>query len=350
MKKYLLSLLLSSQLFSSDMAFDLASHLGTKDANWVFSPLSISSCLSMVHAGAQGETAEEMAPFLSDLGSSEEIEMAQGVWIKEGFSILPAYQALLKEQYGALIESASFTPDTIEHINTWVGSATHQKIQDLLSPGCFSDATRMVLVNALYFQGTWLRPFPAYATRTDTFYTSKEPVFAAFMKKNDTVPYFANDSFQAIALPFATNTICLLILPEPGFELASKHIQAALEGAADVEVDIQVPKFEIAYDCKLNLPLQKMGMKKVFTQDADLSGINGARDLFLSDILHKSYFAFQEKGVEAAAATAAILSGTCCRTASPLYSFCADRPFYFVLMNPEQGTIFFLGYIQNPNS
>jgi len=376
MQKYLIPLLALAQTVTADFAFDLSDQLGSSDKNWVFSPFSISSCLSMVKDGARGETADEMIALLdlpedfeTSLSSLKhapvsksdfELNIAQGIWVKDDFPILPSYRSLLEQTYSAAIDPVRFVPATADLINNWISEETHQKIQNLLSPSLFSPATRMVLVNALYFSGNWIRPFPAKSTASDTFKSPLAPVAAPFMEQTDTFSYFENDTCKAIQLPFSTQSdtckpICLLILPHEAmseFPLTPELFKEALHSSQAAKVRIRVPKFQVEKVFELNQPLQQMGMQTVFTHRADLSGIDGQRDLFLSDVLHKSFFAFEERGVEAAAATAAVIN---CTTAfrkpiPPLYSFIADHPFYFVLLDKTTETILFIGYIQNPCS
>ena len=376
MHKYLIPLLAITRTVTADFAFDLSDQLGSADANWVFSPYSISSCLSMIKEGARGETADEMSALLdlpedfeTSLSSLKhtpvsrsdfELNIAQGVWVKDDFPILPSYRSLLEQTYSAAIDPVRFVPATADRINSWISEETHQKIQYLLSPDLFSSATRMVLVNALYFSGNWVRPFPAKSTAFDTFESPSAPVAAPFMDQTETFPYFENETCKAIQLPFSTQSdtckpICLLLLPHKNdgdFPLTSELFSEALHSSQTAKVHIRVPKFQIEKSFDLNQPLQQMGMQTVFSHRADLSGIDGQRDLFLSDVLHKSFFAFEERGVEAAAATAAIINCTTCvrEPIPPLYSFIADHPFYFVLLDKTTETILFIGYIQNPCS
>ncbi len=376
MQKILLPLLALSQTLSADFAIDLSDRLGCNDENWVFSPFSISSCLSMVKDGARGKTSDEMSSLLdlpvdfkASLSSLKhvpvsrsdfELDIAQGIWIKEDFPILPCYSSLLKQTYVAEISAVPFVPATADLINSWISEKTHQKIQNLLSPSLFSPATRMVLVNALYFSGDWIHPFPDKSTAFDTFESPSSPLLAPFMEQTNTFPYFENDAWKAVLLSFSTQSdacepTCLLLLPhasDKNFQLTPELFKEALHSAQKELVRVRVPKFQIEKTFDLKSPLQQMGMQTVFSHRADLSGIDGRLDLYLSDVLHKSFFSFEEQGVEAAAATAAIINCAWVRQEPlpPLHSFIADHPFYFILLDRRTETILFIGYIQNPCS
>ena len=372
MKRLSLSLLLVSQIVFADYPANLTQKIGTLEDNWVYSPLSISFCLEMVAEGALGETEEEMRAVLppsadnrpisfwqhTPLTSTDfELNIAEGVWIKKGFAILPSYQEILKTSFHAAIESVPFTQETAFEINQWIEQQTHQKIRNLIAPENLSQQTEMVLVNALYFRGNWLSPFSEKNSRQDLFYCSaSDPVKAPFMEQTHFFPYVENDRYQAILLPFATHSkkschpACLLLLPteDTSASCFTQSLEEVLHSLAIKQVHVRTPKFKIEQKIELTEILKQLGMNRVFTPLADLSGINGQHNLFLSAVLHKTFFAFEENGVEAAAATAAVINRTSISPPSPIFSFHVNRPFYFALLDLDTKTIFFIGHIQRP--
>jgi len=354
--------------------FELKTIIENADEDWVFSPFSISSCLSMVADGADGETAEEMQATLQLPSSFHqwirewkrdplspadfELSVAQGIWIHKHHPILPSYLDHLRSIYEASIESVLFLPETAKQINNWIAEKTHQKIRNLLSPTSISPATRAVLVNALYFHGSWLHPFDEKNTRPDLFYPAPaELVQAPFMDQTCSLPYLDNGRFKALILPIASaskqgcSPVCLLVLPHEGemdpFDEAA--VSEILSHSQVRKVHVRVPKFEMEYRLVLNEPLKQLGMEKVFTPFADLSKIDGMRDLYLNEVLHKAFFAFDEMGIEAAAATAAVINCTTSITqpTAPVL-FLANRPFYFALADRKTGTILFMGHVRHP--
>ena len=343
----------------ADLPCDLSDQM-EKQENWVFSPASISSCLSMVKDGARGATADEIAALVGDSQctlSELPLEVAQGVWIQEAFPILPSYQAILETTYGAKIERVSFSPQSIGEINSWVQEKTHGLIQNLLPSSTCSPNTRMILASALHFSGNWLYPFPAHATAVDTFASPKGDLQTPFMTRSAIVPYFSNDICQALTLPLfhATDTyrpVCIFFLPhdtERPFSVTPSLIQDALYGSREVRVLFRIPKFRIEKSLELKEMLQKVGMERSFSPSADFSGIDGKGALFLSDIFHSATFSLNETGIEAAAATSAKFI---CTSASPgpsLFCFLADHPFSFVLMDAATNTVLFMGSIQFPD-
>ena len=362
------------QALYAEFAFDLKENGGSSDGNWVYSPLSIASCLSMVADGARNETAKEMYAALKlpdqftdwivkwnhtpSNPTDYELKIAQGVWVKADFPILSSYRDTLQKTYRAALESVLFFPETADQINAWVEEQTHEKIKNLISPSHLSQDTRLVLVNALYFKGSWLSPFDVANTRSELFYsTPTRSLSASFMDQIHSFPYYENGRFKAVALPLNARSnngfepLCLLILPHQNGDdpFTSASIRETLDSLQHRKVHLRVPKFKFDHSLNLNEPLKQLGMRAVFSHLADLSGINGMCDLHVSDVLHKAFIAFEEKGIEAAAATAAVVN---CTTAIsppvPLLSFIADHPFYFVLIDRKTKTILFMGQVQNP--
>jgi serpin B len=323
----------------------------------------------MLEVGASGETALEMQSVLklpaalsfnhTPLKAKDyEMSLANGVWISDEITILPSYSQTVQDQFQAAIETIPFNRETASLINSWVADKTHQKIRDLLTPDQINPLTLMVLANALYFKGSWAQSFEVGSTREDFFYSTPEKSSKVpFMRGTQTLPYFENDRFKAITLPLLSldangcSPVCLILLPHEMHEdpLYDTAISDILHASKPTRVAASVPKFKIEERLDLKKTLSQMGMRKAFTQFADFSRINGTTKLFVSDVLHKIFFDFNEVGIEAAAATVA----TMCRTTAVIKEidpipFVADRPFYFVLLDAETETVFFMGYIQNP--
>jgi serpin B len=369
MKYLVLTLLLFCKLSAGDFNFDLQHQVKRFDKNWAYSPLSIQSCLSMVAAGASGKTADEMESVLkgpckvplnhTPLQVKDfELTLAQGVWIREDFSILPSYSQTLFEEFQASVETAPFNLETVSKINGWIEDETHQKIKNLLSLKNLTPSTVMVLVNALYFKGSWIEPFELSSTREVPFYSSAEKTIKTpFMQGIRHLPYFENDQFKAISItlgssdPKSCRPVCLIVLPnemnsDPMYDTAISDI---LHSSRLERVNVLIPKFKIEEKLGLREPLIQMGMERAFSNLADFSRINGLTNLYVSDVLHKVFFDFNEAGIEAAAATAATMAikSAMMREGSPLL-FVADHPFYFILLDAVTETVFFMGYIHNP--
>jgi len=175
-------------------ALDLYARLGGREGNLLFSPWSISTCLAMVYAGAHGDTAAEMAQTLHfsaepaplaaafgelqrqlnapDRENGVELNLADGLWGQQGHPFLAAFLALARDTYQASLTQVDFRTQSEparEAINAWVSQKTKGKITDLLGPGTLNSATRLVLVNAIYFKGRWARPFDKADTANAPF-------------------------------------------------------------------------------------------------------------------------------------------------------------------------------------
>lgn len=375
--KRILLFVLASRALSASFAYELAEPIAQPGENWIYSPFSISACLSMAAAGANGKTEDD---FKSILGLSDEIDfgfekmldafehapaepadfemrIAQGAWIKDDFAILPSYAQLLSSFFHASAERVPFGPETARRINSWVSKMTRGKIEDLLTEDDLNEKSRLVLANALYFHGSWQHPFPAHHTHKRAFHLSNgSAIECDTMSETSRALYFENETFQAAALSFHTDRkspfrpACLLILPknEPCF--SEEAVKTALSSLNWRKVRFSVPKFILEEKIELTPILKTLGLERAFSKNADFSKIDGIGELCLSKVLHKTFFAFDEEGVEAAAATAAVINAT--TSIQPereiAIPFIADRPFYVLLVDLNSQTPFFIGRVENP--
>lgn len=376
MNRIFLFLLASRTLFAS-FAYELTDPIAKPGENWIYSPFSISACLSMAAAGADGNTADD---FKSVLGLSDEIDfgfektleafehapaestdfemrIAQGAWIKDDFAVLPSYTSLLTRFFHAAAERVPFRPETVIRINAWISGMTRGKISNLLSENDLNENSRLVLANALYFHGSWQHPFPARNTQKRAFHLSNgSSIDCDTMAATSRALYYEDEKLQAAALPFHTNgrsafrPACLLILPKEENCFCEESVVAALSALRSEKVHLSVPKFTLEEKIDLTPVLMKAGLKRAFSNDADFSKIDGIGELCLSKVLHKTFFAFSEEGVEAAAATAAVINVTTSIQPKPerVFYFTADRPFYVLLVDLNTQTPFFIGRVENP--
>jgi serpin B len=375
----------TSTLTSGNAAFAFALYRGVAegDANLFFSPHSISSALAMAYAGAQGATETEMAlalhfglgqaalhPALNALdlelngrgevgppyeGDGFELEVANAVWGQRGFPFRSAYLDTLALNYGAGLRLADFVADpdgSRRTINDWVSDQTNDRVKDLLPPGSVSEDTRLVLTNAIYFKAPWLFPFEAEDTTTEPFMPlSGGPVSVSMMHETATLSYARVGDLQAVELPYnGAKLAMLLVVPDAGqfaaFEatLDVETYLAILDALETHEVHLGFPKFEFDSALSLSDPLRALGMADPFDPNAaDFSGIDGREDLFISDVLHKAFVSVDEKGTEAAAATAVVIGATGI-PGSPV-TLTVDRPFFFVIRDVPTGAILFVGRV-----
>jgi len=367
-------------------ALDLYQALRSQDGNLVYSPYSISLALAMTYAGARGETESQMAQTLHFLPQNKlhtafnaldlelakrgetqskdetplQLNIANAVWAEQTFPFLKDYLDLIAQNYGAGIQMADFINQheaIRKEINGWVEAKTNDKIQDLLPEGVLDPSTRMVLVNAIYFKADWMLPFDPNNTHEAPFHLlDGSDVQVEMMSESlSGISYIGGDGYQAIELPYQGETAAMdIIVPDEGRfdEIESEldaeklnEILASMQPGAGLQLEL--PKFSFTTDFGLKEQLTAMGMPDAFDPDnADFSGMTGKRDLYIDTVLHKAFVAVDEKGTEAAAATAVIMELTSAML--PDVSLTIDRPFIFVIRDLPSGQILFVGRVRNP--
>jgi serpin B len=253
------------------------------------------------------------------------------------------------------VQSIDFSKSTtVNTINKWVAKNTDQKITNLLSPNDLQAATRLVLTNALYFSGKFLKPFNPKLTTPQTFWTGTQAnQQITMMDQTAMFSYGEDNSFQTIVLPLEGTQVALAVfLPKQkvfsglSSTMASDQFQSTLENLTVQKVHVQLPKFTLQQRYDLNQLLTQLGLSTAFTPSADFSGIDGKRDLYLSKVLHEAFFAVDENGIVAAAATAASIN--ILATPQPPVEFIADHPFVFALVDMQTKIPLFLGELTSP--
>ena len=367
-------------------AFDLYRVLCEEEGNMFYSPYSISLALAMTYAGARGETERQMAATLHftlpgdrlhpafnalDLALASRGEGAQGkdgqgfrlnivnaIWGQRGYTFLPEFLDTLAQNYGAGLRLLDFAQDPEAArvtINDWVGEQTEDRIQDLIPPGVIDALTRLVLTNAIYFNAAWAEPFETDLTTDGPFHLlDGGEVVVPMMQQTTELGYAEGQGYQALELPYDGRELAMVILlPQEGqfeaFEdsLNASRVEAILESLTYRQVALTLPRFRVESAFSLAEALQAMGMPDAFAPDrADFSGMDGARNLYIGDVLHKAFVSVDEAGTEAAAATAVVMKVTGIPEAP--VEVRVDRPFVFLIRDLGTGTILFVGRVVNP--
>ena len=384
---------------NTTFALNLYSELATNSGDLFFSPYSISTCLAMLYAGASGNTQQQMSQVLgfganqqqfatlfgqlqAELATDQQanaiaLDIANALWTQEGFPFLPAFLETATNQYQASVNQTDFTTPAddvaaTQTINDWVAQQTQNKIQNILPPGSINPLTRLVLANAIYFQGSWTWSFEATNTSTQPFYLSSgayveaplmhqpSPTNQFGVSPADTpmFNYMEINDFQALELPYASNQVSmLLLLPsqvdglgQMEQELSPALLSNVLAQMTLAHVDIFLPRFTLESSFELSNTLAAMGMPDAFMPGvADFSGIDGQTDLSLTHVFHKAWGEVNEQGTKAAGATVGTV-GTSGVMRSSVFVFRADHPFLFFIRDTQTGSLLFLGRLANPTS
>lgn len=392
MTRYALAWLICATLYaapdrlSQDLnQFGTASYqqLAQGDGNLIFSPFSISGALSMTLAGARGETAKAIAGVLHQNrsqaaypqafmalvanlgqranGSGNELLNANGLWVDSGLRLEPDFLATLRTKYQASLSPLDFARNlegARTAINRWTQEHTKGKIRELFAPGSLDESTRLVLSSAVYFYGKWEHPFQPNQTRLAPFKLGNgSTVETSFMKQTGRFGYAETPTAQILEMKYAGTGLALdVLLPKPGSSLrdlegrlTEDHLAGWLAELSDRNVEVLIPKFRVESQFSLREMLSRMGMGRAFTGSADFSGIDGRRDLALSNVLHKALVDVSEEGTEAAAATGSAVALV--RMVVPEHTvFRADHPYVFLIRDAQSGLVLFAGRLTNPKN
>jgi serpin B len=390
MKRFVLPILLAAALPAADSritsgmnAFTTASYkqLTGGDANRILSPFNIATALSMVLAGARGQTAEEiqsvlhlhydptydsaLGALLADLTKAgntggNELRTANGLWVQKGFAIQPAFENTLTNNYHAPLTPLDFiaNPEAARsQINRWTEEHTKEKIKDLLRAGSLDAQTRVVLTSAIYFYGKWQDPFVTSRTGPAPFtLPAGATTQANFMNQTSDFGYADTPSAQVLEMRYAGTGIAFDVvlpttltgLPDIEKSLTLEKLTGWIGHLATRNVQVSLPKFRAESEFSLRKALSTMGMPTSFTDKADFSGIDPKRGLAISEAVHKAFVDVSEQGTEAAAATGITMRTTTMYRPEPPVVFRADHPFIFLIRDTRTGVVLFIGRLMNP--
>jgi serpin B len=371
-------------------AFDLYSRLA-KDreyngSNLFFSPFSISSALAITYEGAKGKTADEIqsvfyfpandtirrggfAGLNAGINSGDpsySLRTANALWAEKTYPFLADYTSTAERYYSANTTNLDFKTRPEESritINNWVENKTEDRIKDLIPAGSIDPMTRLVVTNAIYFKGNWVKQFDKNMTEDTDFRTAPgKTVQVPMMQRTDedaVYLYAENNDLQMLSMPYENTTgkklSMIVLLPKRDnltaaeASLSTDTLSALQQSAVSRRVMVYYPKFTLKTSYSLPDALGAMGMPTAFTRNADFSGMDGTKNLYISDVIHQAFVDVNEEGTEAAAATAVIMKMAAAPgNPEPVPVFRADHPFVFLIQDDETGAILFMGRVVNP--
>ena len=369
----------------NQFALALYKLLAEKDENLLYSPYSLYQALTMVYAGAAGETASQFEKVLALSAKNPDVhrlmnalnlaltqkneyleeeeqsvlEIANALWVQKDAEILQSYLDTISENYASGLRSLDFADaqKAADLINQWAADASNKKITEIAKPDMFSADTQLALTNAVYFKGTWTQQFEESATRDEDFTLLDGTVISVpTMITSGTFPVRVNEHFQMIEMPYKGSNIAMdLIMPLDGNwdgfmeKLTVESLRTNLAGLEQWDVILSLPKFKIETpEIDMIDPMTKLGLVDVFGDDANLSGMNGKEDLYVSTLVQKAYIDVNESGSEAAAVTIAVVAPKGAPSNQEPIEMSFDHPFLFVIRDTNTGTILFIGQLMQP--
>jgi serpin B len=377
---------LANNAFAGDLYQDLAAR--NEGKNLFFSPFSISSALGMTWEGARGATAAEMATVLhvpaadgkpwanarvhaaagalskkfNQPDQGFELVVANALWAEKSMPLRQEFLANIQPNYDAKLATLDFitAPEAArKQINTWVEEKTKERIKDLLPDGSIDSDTRLVLTNAIYFKASWPKEFNQALTAEQPFQLAAGRAVKVPTMHDPAVHVGRHkaDGFEVVELNYQGAAVVMtIVLPDAadGLPVIEKALTPGswktwAEALKPTLTDLYLPKFKLETDYSLNEPLKQLGMPLAFGGKADFSGITESGSLAISEVIHKAFVEVDEKGTEAAAATAVVISRASAMIEPEEPKLLRiDRPFLFALRDRDSGTVLFLGRVTDP--
>ena len=356
-----------------DARFALGLHrlvAADRDRSFAWSPYSVASALGVVGAGARGPTRDELAAVLGDLDalgpaltagaafppeSAVTVGVANTLWADLTLPVADEYLAAVKAWPGGAARGADFrgNPEgSRQEINADVEHSTRGLISDLIPPGVVDPDTRAVVVNALYLRAAWVKPFDKGATRPQPFRTPGATVDVPTMRATRSLPYAARSGWTVVSVPAGAGVVADVLLPDADRlpELDPGTLTELLDGARPREVALELPRVKVRGQASLADPLVTLGIRRLFSDGADLTGVTGGREgLKVDAAIHKAVLTLDEAGLEGAAATAMTMTRLAAVTTPPRpVPVRVDRPFYLLIRHRPTGTLHFLAQVTDP--
>ncbi|KAM8967824.1 leukocyte elastase inhibitor-like [Pelodytes ibericus] len=366
---------------NNQFTIDIFREISTQDVgqNVLFSSMSILTALAMVRLGAKGNTASQMDKVLhfSDVANvpskckALNNELVQNdhdytlininkLFGEKTFQFLPSFLKTFETSYGPALEEVDFYNDpegTRQYINEWIKKESKEKIQGLLPENSISSKTALVLANTLYFFSNWTKQFKERDTRKTPFkLESGKDVLVDMMFRSDWVNMNYEKGISILELTYGVsgNLSMFMLLPDNNTVLKwlDEHISyedltkwTSREKMKSVNAAIYIPRMKLVQTLKMGDLLSSMGMSDAFSPiKANFSGMTDRDDLYVSELHHKTFLEVNEKGTEAASATAAVMS----YRSLPVETFKVDRPFHFFIRHKKTKCILIYGKVCQP--
>ncbi len=382
-------------LVSADTEFGTAFYQPAATAagvgqNFVVSPYSVSATMQMVDVGAAGNTdaqiqsvlglptnAANLAPAYAAVACQDEtdgqpegdtLSIANSLWGQQGTRFEASFLSMLSTGYDAPLQQVDFLGNptaAVDSINRWVSSATQGEIPTILQPSNVDADTRLVVVDAVYFKGTWETGFDPNQTSPQPFTLSDGTVVQVPTMIGSTInaasgygqdvtiyeiPYVGGGTAMDFLLPTLSTVPATLADVEMNLTATTLAAAVATLGSGYQQSQVSLPKFSFTTQLELVATLRGMGITDAFdTTKADFSGMDGMTDLSISAVEQQAMVEVDESGTVAAAATGWTACSNCELQAQPP-QVTINRPFVFLIRNTRNGSILFMGRVEDPRA
>ncbi|MBT9544867.1 MAG: serpin family protein [Candidatus Sericytochromatia bacterium] len=347
-------------------------------ANHFISPLSVSIALGMVYNGAAGETRAEMGKTLQvagldssqfnqaqltlrkrlmNQGTGVRVDLANALWAKKGTEFNPSFVKTNQDFFGARVTALDFAdPLSVQTINAWASENTQGKIPKVLSQ--IEAQTLMILMNAIYFKGTWTTPFEKGETTPKDFKQANgQSKQVQMMRRYGKYRYLrdSENQFQAVALPYGQDKAVNMYVFLPDSESSANALLGKLSGDTlsdwlgkfrSQDGEVMLPRFKMEYEVNLNEALKQMGMAQAFDENrANFTELIKSTQAFISQVKQNSFVEVNEEGTEAAAVTTVTVGATSVQLPQEPFSFQADHPFVYLIYDQTTRSVLFMGLL-----
>lgn len=360
---------ISSAHYATSDAFFKAIIQEHSDQNVMISPYSLQVLLYMLANGLGGSDREELLEALhvneTDLEALNEsvqqtiqsfddlpfsdVKTANSIWHRDYLAVEDEFKEMIGTYYNGEAHELKET-NPAEELNNWVHQKTNGLIEELVDqvpPNVIA-----YLINAVYLDADWERPFEKHLTSSGSFYLlDGEDIQHPMMKQTETFQYMEESSFEAVKLPYQDEGLSMIVvLPDTGaYEEVALDLDFSMFVNGDwsrTEMDLQLPAFTFKSEYDLEDRLTEMGMGMLFNQGLDTSPLFGEGAAHeIDEVIQKTYINVDEEGTEAAAVTSAALNESATLVEK---RFIVDRPFLFSIIDEETETILFMGSVVRP--
>jgi serpin B len=297
--------------------------------------------------------------WLAQSGEKQEISIADSLWLRAGFPFRQTFLDLNRDYFAAETRDLPVDPgEAAAAVNEWVEKHTAGRITELVTPDAFDEQTILALFNTVHLAVRW-KHFDKAATQAEPFrLASGQQVDVPMMHARELeAPVARTSSYDAVALSTDGPVTVWIIVPRGDRTaaalldgLTAARLESLYDAARPSTGSLALPRFTSEYEARdLVTDLAAMGMPRAFSPaEAQFPGIAdvGGERLFISDVVQKTFVDFSEQGVEAAAASGAIMRVTSVPAAA--FDIRADRPFLFVLSEKTTRAPLFVGLVRDP--